>query len=85
MAKREDLQQRLTYYRNLLEKLQDAYLALVEGQVKSYEIDDRSLTRLDLPSLKKAINDAEAKVDQYEDLLNGKKPRKIVAVVPRDW
>jgi len=85
MAKREDLQQRLTYYRNLLEKLQDAYLALVEGQVKSYEIDDRSLTRLDLPSLKKAINDAEEKVDLLEDLLGGKKPRKIVAVVPRDW
>jgi len=85
MAKREDLQQRLTYYRNLLEKLQDAYLALVEGQVKSYEIDDRSLTRLDLPSLKKAINDAEEKVDLLEDLLDGKKPRKIVAVVPRDW
>ena len=85
MARREDLQQRLTYYRNLLEKLQDAYLALVEGQVKSYEIDDRSLTRLDLPSLKKAINDAEEKVDLLEDLLDGKKPRKIVAVVPRDW
>jgi hypothetical protein len=85
MAKREDLQQRLTYYRNLLEKLHDAYLALVEGQVKSYEIDDRSLTRLDLPSLKKAINDAEEKVDLLEDLLDGKKPRKIVAVVPRDW
>ena len=85
MASREDLQDRLTYWRNTLQKLMDAYLALVEGQVKSYEIDDRSLTRLDLPSLKKAINDAEAKVDQYEDLLNGKKPRKIVAVVPRDW
>ena len=85
MATREELQERLTYWKNALKKLMDAYLALVEGQVKSYEIDDRSLTRLDLPSLKKAINDAEAKVDQYEDLLGGKKPRKIVAVVPRDW
>ena len=85
MASREDMQKRLDFWKTTLEKLMDAYLALVEGQVKSYSIDDRELTRLDLPSLKKAINDAEGKVDQYEDLLGGKKPRKIVAVVPRDW
>ncbi len=85
MASRQDIEERLAYWRAALKKLMDAYIALVEGGVKSYEIDDRSLTRLDLPSLKKAINDAEAKVDQYEDLLNGKKPRKIVAIVPRDW
>ena len=85
MASREDLQKRLDFWKTTLEKLMDAYLALVEGQVKSYSIDDRELTRLDLPSLKKAINDAEGKVDQYEDQLGGKKPRKIVAVVPRDW
>ncbi len=85
MATREEIQERLTYWKTTLGKLMDAYLALVEGQVKSYEIDDRLLTRLDLPSLKKAINDAEAKVDQYEDLLGGKKPRKIVSIVPRDW
>ena len=85
MATREEMQERLEYWKKTLSKLMDAYLALVEGQVKSYEIDDRQLTRLDLPSLKKAINDAEGKVDQYEDLLGGKKPRKIVAVVPRDW
>jgi len=85
MASRQDIEERLAYWRAALKKLMDAYIALVEGGVKSYEIDDRSLTRLDLPSLKKAINDAEDKVDQYENLLNGKKPRKIVAVVPRDW
>ena len=85
MATRAELQERLTYWKTTLQKLMDTYLALVEGQVKSYEIDDRSLTRLDLPSLKKAINDAEDKVDQYENLLNGKKPRKIVAIVPRNW
>ncbi len=85
MATRQEIEKRLTYWRSALQKLMDAYIALVEGQVKSYEIDDRSVTRLDLPSLKKAINDAEAKVDLYEVLLGGKKPRKIVAIVPRDW
>lgn len=82
---RETILEMLEYWKTTLRKLMDAYLALVEGQVKSYEIDDRSLTRLDLPSLKKAINDAEAKVAQYENLLAGHKPRKAFAVVPRDW
>ena len=82
---RATIQARLTYWREVLGKLMDAYMALAEGGYKSYEIDDRSLTKLDLPSLKKSINDAEAKVDQYEAMLNGLKPRKIVAVVPRDW
>ena len=63
MATRQEIEERLTYWRSALQKLMDAYIALAEGQVKSYEIDDRSVTRLDLPSLKKAINDAEAKVD----------------------
>ena len=82
---RETILEMLEYWRTTLRKLMDAYLALAEGQVKSYEIDDRSLTRLDLPSLKKAINDAEAKVAQYENMLAGHKPRKAFAVVPRDW
>ena len=82
---RETILEMLEYWKKTLRKLMDAYLALAEGQVKSYEIDDRSLTRLDLPSLKKAINDAEAKVAQYENLLAGHKPRKAFAVVPRDW
>jgi len=83
--KRETIIERLNYWKNTLNKLMDAYVALAEGQVKSYEIDDRSLTRLELASLKKAINDAEAKVDQYEAMLAGKGPRKIMAIVLRDW
>lgn len=82
---RETIQKRLTYWQNTLGKLMDAYVALAEGGVKSYEIDDRSLTKLDLASLKKAINDAEAKVDQYEAALEGMKPRRAYAILPRDW
>ncbi len=83
--KRETVEERLTYWRAQLAKLMDAYTSLIEGGVKSYEIDDRSLTRFDLPSLKKAINDAEDKVAQYENLLDGLKPRRAFAVVPRDY
>lgn len=82
---RETIQQRLTYWQTQLEKLMDAYVSLVEGGVKSYEIDDRSLTKFDIPSLRKAIDEAEKKVDQYEALLDGNAPRKAVGVIPRDW
>lgn len=82
---RETIQERLNYWKEQLRKLMDQYANLIEGGVKSYSIDDRELARLDLPSLKKAINDAEAKVNQYEAMLDGRKPRKIMAIVPRDW
>lgn len=82
---RATVQQRLDYWKEQLAKLMDAYAALVSGGVKSYTIDDRQLTKLDLASLKRAINDAETKVDEYEALLNGMGPRRAFGVVPRDW
>ena len=62
-----------------------ADVALVDGGVKSYMIDDRQLTRFDLPALQKQIEEAEAKVDELENLLNGQRPRRAVGVLPRDW
>lgn len=82
---KETIQERLDYWKKQLSKLMDAYVSLVEGGVKSYEIDDRSLTKFDIPTLRKAIDEAEAKVDQYENLLEGNRPRKAFGVVPRDW
>ena len=82
---RATVQGRLNWWREHLGKLMDAYTALISGGVKSYQIDDRSLTKFDIPSLRKAIDDAEEKVDEYEALLNGLKPRRAFGVVPRDW
>lgn len=82
---RETIIERLNYWKETLAKLMDAYVALIDGGVKSYSIDDRELTKFDLPSLEKRISNAEEKVDQYEALLTGKRPRKAFGVVPRDW
>lgn len=82
---KETVQERLTYWKTQLAKLMDAYVALVSGGVKSYSIDDRQLTRFDIASLKRAIDDAERKVSEYEALLEGMKPRRAFGVVPRDW
>ncbi|MBR6873034.1 MAG: hypothetical protein IKN17_05970 [Ruminococcus sp.] len=73
------------YYDRLIGKLMDAKIALLEGGVKSYTIDDRSLTRFDLDKLTEEIDKAVLKRAEYESLMNGKAPRKAVAVVPRDY
>ena len=85
MANAVELRARLDFWQEALKKLLKAYLALVEGGVKSYMIDDRQLTRFDLPALQKQIEEAEAKVDELENLLNGQRPRRAVGVLPRDW
>ncbi len=82
---RARIQQRLEFWENQLDKLMEAYTRLIEGEVKSYQIDDRRLTKFDIPSLRKAIDEAEKKVNMYEALLNGQKPRKAFGVLPRDW
>jgi len=79
------IEKRKQYWEEQLGKLMDAYTALVSGGVKSYTIDDRTLTKFDIASLKRAINDAETKVDEYEALLNGMSPRRAFGILPRDW
>lgn len=76
---------RIDFRKTALEKLRAAYLALVDGGVKSYTIDDRTLTRFDLPKLKDEIEEMEDELDALEALLAGKRPRKAVGVVIRDW
>lgn len=85
MANVTELKARLDFRKRALEKLRAAYLALIDGRVKSYTIDDRQLTRFDLPELEKEITEAEAKVDELENLLAGMRPRRAFGVIPRDW
>ena len=85
MANVVELRARLDFWQKALEKLQVAYLKLLDGGVKSYRIDDRELTRFDLPKLQEEIKSAEKKVDELTTLLEGQKPRRAIAVIPRDW
>ncbi len=81
-----ELKARLQFRKTALEKLRAAYLALVDGGVKSYMIDDRQLTRLDLGTLKKEIETAEKEVDSLSRLINSSvKPRKAFGIIPRDY
>lgn len=85
MANAVELRARLDFWKKALEKLRTAYLKLLDGGVKSYRIDDRELTRFDLPKLQDEIEAAEKKVDELTAMLEGQKPRRAVGVIPRDW
>ena len=85
MASKTELQIRLDFWQTALQKKRAAYLALLDGGVKSYTIDDRSLTRFDLDTLSKEIQEAERKVDELTAMLKGGRPRKAFGIVPRNW
>lgn len=85
MASKETLKLRLESRRMALAAAEAAYLALLTGQVQSYAIGSRNLTRLDLSELKDTIKTLEKEIDELEDLLEGRKRRRAVGVVPRDW
>ena len=85
MADKVELRARLEFRKDALKALRKAYLTLVKGGVKSYMIDDRQLTRLDLPALRKEIEAAVAEVDELENLLNDQRPRRAFGILPRDW
>ncbi len=85
MADRTELTARLEFKKAALEKARAAYLDLLDGNVASYTIDGRSLTRLDLDKLKNHIKSLENEIDGLENMLKGGKPRKAIGIVQRDW
>lgn len=82
---REEAKVMYEYYSALVDKLMKAKLALVDGGVKSYTIDDRSLTRFDIDKLTDELTDAIRKRDEYAALMNGGTSRRAVGFIPRDW
>ena len=85
MATREVLIERRKYYSQLYEKLQGAILKLLDGGVKSYTIDNRQLTRYDVPQLEDELERIEKKIDELDARIEGRRPRAAFGVVRRDW
>lgn len=85
MASIETIRSRIETRRKALEAAEAAYIALLSGQVQSYAIGSRNLTRLDLGTLKQTISTLEKEIDELEAVLQGRGRRKAVGIVPRDW
>ena len=85
MASKETIQKRLDMRKKALEATEAAYIALLSGQVQSYAIGTRNLTRLNLSELKETISTLEKEIDELEAVLRGGSRRKAVGIVPRDW
>lgn len=85
MVSKSEIRARLAFWKSALDKLRAAYVALLDGGAKSYTINDRQLTKLDLPDLIKQIGEAEKMVDELEAVLAGHSRRKAVGVIPMDW
>lgn len=85
MTSKQELQSRLEFRQAALDEARAAYLALLRGQVQSYAIGSRNLTRLDLGELKETIEKLEKEVAGLQSELSGGKRRKAVGVVIRDW
>ena len=85
MKNKTVLKERLEIKQTQLKAAYDAYTALLGGQVKSYAIGSRNLTKFDLPQLEDSISKLENEVDVLAEQLRGGSKRKAVGVVPRDF
>lgn len=80
-----ELRARIEFQKTALNKLREAYIALADEGVKTYTIDDRQVTKYDLPAIRKEIEAGERKLDELNAELSNARPRKAFGVVPRDW
>ena len=85
MTRKDELKRRLEFRIASLDAARSAYIALLNGQVKSYAIGSRNLTKFDLPQLEETIRNLEKEIDGLNAQLNGGGRRKAVGVIPRDW
>lgn len=78
------VKEKLIKKKNRLEMYYQAEEAILGG-AQSYSLGTRSLTRANLADIRTMIDKLENEVSELELVINGKKPRKAFAVVPRDW
>lgn len=87
MRTRAQLQRKLDKINERLKLYYEKEEALLsDSGVQSYTIGSRSVSRYQYSSnIKQQIEELEKQRDEIENLLAGIRPRKAVAVVPRDW
>ncbi len=84
MISKQTARKMYEYYTKRIDTLISAQEALTDGGVKSYTIGDRSVTKFDLDSLSKELDNAVKKQAYYDAILHGKPERGISTIVPND-
>ena len=82
-SKRDRTNRRLNIYYNELEYLLEAQKAFASG-AQEYEINGKKLTRFDMATVDKRIDTLLTKIEDLENVLDGKGRSRMKAVVIRD-
>lgn len=87
MLTREQAKRKLDRINARLEMYYEKENAMLsDNGVQSYTIGSRTVSRYQYSAnIKEQIEQLENKRDELENLLAGRKPRKVLGVVPRDW
>lgn len=84
MINKKTARKMYNYYTERIDQLMQAQTALTNGGVKSYTVGELQLTRFDLGTISKQINEAIIKQAEYDAILHGKPVRAVVGIVPTD-
>lgn len=81
------IQEKLEIKKARLAAYLDRETEMLTGGVQSYGIGSRNLTRYqtDLSNIRAAIKELEQEIALLEGQLEGRKTRKAIGVIPRDW
>lgn len=82
-SKRDRTNRRLNIYYNELEYLLEAQKAFASG-AQEYEINGKKITRFDMATVDKRIDTLLTKIEDLENVLDGKGRSRMKAVVIRD-
>ena len=83
ISKRDRTNRRLNIYYNELEYLLEAQKAFASG-AQEYEINGKKITRFDMATVDKRIDMLLTKIEDLENVLDGKGRSRMKAVVIRD-
>jgi len=86
-TKNEELAATIESKKKRLELYLKREAEMLDGGVQSYGLGSRNVTRYntDLAQIRASIKELEREIAILEGQQAGKKPRKAVGVVPRDW
>lgn len=85
--KSEEIKRQIKTKKARLELYYKREAEMLDGGVQSYGLGSRNATRYntDLATVRAAIEKLEKEIGELEGQLTGRKPRRTVGIIPRDF